>query len=125
MNNLKTLRKQNNLTQSQLAKILDCTAQAYQRYEKEEREADYETLCKLADYFNTSVDYLLGRTELNTPPLQWTDEEKALGVVTEYREKLSPDETELLDLYRAVRSEKGEKVAQAIKTLLKTYLDKK
>lgn len=33
------------------------------RYENMEREADYETLIKFADYFNVSVDYLLGRTE--------------------------------------------------------------
>ena len=33
------------------------------RYENREREADYETLIKFADYFNVSLDYLLGRTD--------------------------------------------------------------
>ena len=33
-------------------------------YENMEREADYETLIKFADYFNVSIDYLLGRTDL-------------------------------------------------------------
>ena len=33
------------------------------RYESVEREADYETLIKFADYFSVSLDYLLGRTE--------------------------------------------------------------
>ena len=33
------------------------------RYENLEREADYETLIKLADYFDVSLDYLLGRTD--------------------------------------------------------------
>lgn len=36
------------------------------RYETEERQADYETLIKIADYFNVSIDYLLGRTENRT-----------------------------------------------------------
>lgn len=33
------------------------------RYETGEREADYQTLIKIADYFHVSIDYLLGRTE--------------------------------------------------------------
>lgn len=33
------------------------------RYENREREADYETLIKFADYFDVSLDYLLGRTD--------------------------------------------------------------
>ena len=33
------------------------------RYENNEREADYETLIKFADYFDVSLDYLLGRTD--------------------------------------------------------------
>ena len=33
------------------------------RYENEEREADYATLIRFADYFHVSIDYLLGRTE--------------------------------------------------------------
>ena len=33
------------------------------RYETEEREADYNTLIAIADYFNVSIDYLLGRTD--------------------------------------------------------------
>ena len=34
------------------------------RYENMEREADYEMLIKIADYFSVSLDYLLGRTEI-------------------------------------------------------------
>ena len=121
MNNLKILRKQNNLTQAQISKILDCSAQAYQRYEKGEREPDYNTLHKLADYFGTSIDYLLGRTD----EFQWTDEEKAAGVVPNYREKLSADETEIIDMYRAIKSEKGEQATHAIKVMMQALLNGK
>ena len=124
MNNLKSIRKQHKLTQAEIAKILDCSAQAYQRYEKEEREADYATLRKLADYFNTSIDYLLGRTELNTSPIQWTEEEKAAGVGA-HGTNLSNDEWEWLELRSAIIEAKGEKGLRAIQVIIQTYLDGK
>lgn len=62
---------------------------------------------------------------LSSKPLEWTDADKAEGVITQYTERLSPDETELIDLYRAVKSEKGERGANAIKTIILTYLDGK
>ena len=62
---------------------------------------------------------------LSSKPLEWTDAEKAEGVITQYAERLSPDETELIDLYRAVKSEKGDRGANAIKMIIQTYLDRK
>ena len=57
---LKQLRTENDVNQYDVAKLLDVTRQAYSRYEREERELGYDMLCKLADYFNVSVDYLIG-----------------------------------------------------------------
>ena len=57
---LKQLRTENDFNQYDVAKLLDVTRQAYSRYEREERELGYDMLCKLADYFNVSVDYLIG-----------------------------------------------------------------
>ncbi len=62
---LKELRKQKKISQLQLAMDLNMNQNSISRYETGEREADYETLIKLADYFDVSVDYLLERT--NTP----------------------------------------------------------
>ena len=42
---------------------LNMNQNSISRYENHEREADYETLIRLADYFNVSVDYLLERTD--------------------------------------------------------------
>ncbi|MBQ8323200.1 MAG: helix-turn-helix transcriptional regulator [Clostridia bacterium] len=194
MNNLKNIRKLSGLTQADVARILGCTPQAYQRYEQNEREADHNTLCKLATIFNVSTDYLLGHLSQQNfpnlklsdlinyargqrsleefakacaidveelkkiidrqtqptfvdlrkiadnsfnkvslealvfssgikPTIKWTDEEKATGVIPEYKEQLSADEIELLDAYRAIKDEKGEKAAHAIKTIVLTYLD--
>ena len=60
---LKELRKERNLSQLKLAMDLDMNQNSISRYETEERQADYATLIKFADYFNVSIDYLLGRTD--------------------------------------------------------------
>lgn len=58
---LKELRKKCKISQLKLALDLNMNQNSISRYENMEREADYETLIKLADYFNVSIDYLLGR----------------------------------------------------------------
>ena len=58
---LKQLRIQNGFSQKDVAKQLNVTTQCYQRYEVGERQPTPEMLCKLADVFEVSVDYLLGR----------------------------------------------------------------
>jgi len=60
---LKELRKSRNITQLKLALDLNMNQNTISRYEKCERQADYETLILFADYFNVSLDYLLGRTD--------------------------------------------------------------
>lgn len=60
---LKILRKQKNITQLKLAMDLGMSQNAVSRYETGEREADYATLIRFADYFNVSLDYLLERTD--------------------------------------------------------------
>ena len=63
---LKELRKEKGISQLKLAMDLSMNQNTISRYETEERQADYETLIKIADYFNVSIDYLLGRTENRT-----------------------------------------------------------
>lgn len=60
---LKELRINRNLSQLRLALDLNMNQNSISRYENGEREADYNTLIKFADYFDVSVDYLLGRTD--------------------------------------------------------------
>lgn len=57
---LKELRIANNVSQTEIANLLDVTRQAYSRYELGQRELGYDMLCKLADYYDVSVDYLIG-----------------------------------------------------------------
>ncbi len=58
---LKSLRLSNGMTQDELAQILKISRSTVGMYEKGDREPDYETLEAIADYFNVSIDYLLGR----------------------------------------------------------------
>lgn len=60
---LKELRKKKKISQLKIALDLNMNQNSISRYENLEREADYNTLIKFADYFNVSLDYLLGRTD--------------------------------------------------------------
>ncbi|MBE6654092.1 MAG: helix-turn-helix transcriptional regulator [Ruminococcaceae bacterium] len=60
---LSELRKKRGISQLKLAMDLNMNQNSISRYENGEREADYATLIKLADYFDVSIDYLLGRTD--------------------------------------------------------------
>ena len=60
---LKQLRKERGITQLKLAMDLNMNQNSISRYETGDHEADYETLIKIADYFNVSIDYLLERTD--------------------------------------------------------------
>ena len=60
---LKELRQKHNITQLKLAMDLSISQNSISRYETGERQAGYETLIALADYFGVSVDYLLERTD--------------------------------------------------------------
>ncbi|KMP78179.1 XRE family transcriptional regulator [Bacillus cereus] len=61
-NRLNSLRKELKLRQEDMAKHLGIARTTYAMYEQGNREPDYGTLQKLADFFHVSVDYLLGRT---------------------------------------------------------------
>lgn len=59
--NVCELRKQNNLTQDELAKALNTTQRKVSYWENGSVEPDLETLWLVADFFDVSVDYLIGR----------------------------------------------------------------
>lgn len=60
---LKQLREQRHISQVFLGMELGMSQNTISRYETGAREADYKTLLIFAEYFNVSVDYLLGRTD--------------------------------------------------------------
>lgn len=60
---LVTLRKYHNLTQKQLAEKLSLSEVGIQNYESGRRKPAFDMLIALADYFNVSLDYLVGRSD--------------------------------------------------------------
>ena len=60
---LKELRTSRNLTQKQVYESVQMSPIGYQRYEYGDREPAYEKLLALADYFDVSLDYLVGRSD--------------------------------------------------------------
>lgn len=63
MENLRKLRIAKGLQQKELAPLLNIKISTYCQYETGKRQPDYDTLKKIADYFEVSTDYLIGREE--------------------------------------------------------------
>ena len=60
---LESLKLKENILQKDIAKAIGISLRSYQRYEHGEREPTMSTLIALADFFNVSIDYLVGRTD--------------------------------------------------------------
>lgn len=60
---LKELRNERKIKQREMAEFLDCTDRNYQKMEYGEINVPGLTLMKLADFFQVSIDYLVGRSE--------------------------------------------------------------
>ena len=67
MNRIKILREEKNIYQKDLAKLLNVSIPAINYYENEKRAMDTKTALILADFFEVSVDYLLGKTDIRKP----------------------------------------------------------
>lgn len=61
--NIKSFREAKHMTQSEIAQQIGVTQQAYQYYESGKRQPSIETLIRLANIFETSIDILVGRYE--------------------------------------------------------------
>lgn len=67
MNRLKELREDKDLFQKNIAKILNMSQTGYSQYETETNDIPTEVLKKLANFYNTSIDYLLYETDERKP----------------------------------------------------------
>lgn len=90
---LKMLRKSRKCTQLTLAELLGITRTQISDLENGKTSTSIERLCMLADYFNVSIDYLVGRTDL---PIVLTDD---------CVELFSPEEMELIEKHRGKTTE--------------------
>lgn len=65
---IRALREDKDLKQKQLAAAIGVSQRTYSYYENGQRTLPPEVLCALADFYGTSTDYLLGRTDDDAPP---------------------------------------------------------
>ena len=100
--NLKTLRKEKGVSQKALGEEIGVSQQSINKYENYNIEPDISTLIHLSKYFDTSVDYLIGNTDIR----------QAAEVAMSY--SLSKDEMEIINQYR--------KLSDAAKDALCTLL---
>jgi len=98
VNRIRELRIAAGKSQSELADIIGVNKQAISQYERHVRFPRREILEALADYFNVSVDYLIGKTEVS--PLL-----------------ITPDEHRILELYRRLTGCKRELAEAMLNTL--------
>lgn len=103
--NLKLLRKQFGISQQRLADILKISQQFINQYENHDVEPDISVLSRLADYFDTSIDFIVGRTEIqrrieDTEPFQ-----------------LNQEEAEMIEQYRALKPAEKKCIIILLETL--------
>lgn len=106
--NLKALRLSKGLSQQQLADVIGTTQQSINKYENHSTEPDIDTLIRLADYFEITVDELVGHVVTDGPsPLEKT--------IPTHKESLF-----LQDLRKLTRDEQ-----ESIRLIIKNYLKDK
>lgn len=71
---IRDLREDSDLKQRELADILCCSQRVYSNYERGDLDIPTEVLIKLAKFYGTSVDYILGLTDKKEP--YWIEEEQ-------------------------------------------------
>lgn len=106
--NLKALRKKAGVSQQVLADFLGVSQQSINQYESRDVEPDIYLLSAMADYFHTSIDFLVGH--------ETSDEDQSRLITTH----LSQREHSMLEKYRALKSYEQ----RCIDTILNTLLEK-
>ena len=106
MKNLKLLRNEKGVSQQKLADAIGSTQQSIHRYENGDYEPDIDTMTFLADYFETSIDFLVGRTEIR----------KKIEPVEKYA--LNQDERKFVDEIRNLAPEYRKFLAKTLDALI-------
>ncbi|MFP3414211.1 helix-turn-helix transcriptional regulator [Bacillus sp. SIMBA_074] len=96
-NILRDLRKEKKITQKELAQTLKLSESTIGMYERNERQPDYDTLNQIANYFEVTTDYLLGRTvSYKEDNLKGIDNDPELGLWFKNIKLASPEKQEEL-----------------------------
>ena len=105
MKNLKLLREEKGVSQQKVAEAINSNQQSIHKYENGGYEPDIQTLIQIAEYFETSIDFLVGRTEIR----------RKIEPVNEY--ELNFDEANFIDMYRGFSAERRKFILKVIEAL--------
>ena len=105
---LKSLRQKKGISQQQLATALGTSQQSINKYENHSIEPDIDMLMKMADFFDTSVDYLVGYSDV------------ARKVETVWTFELNEDESSVIEQYRVLTPKERE----SIRLVMENYLNR-
>lgn len=98
--NLKLLRKEYGISQQRLAEAINVSQPSINKYENHNIEPELDVLKRMADYFNTSVDYIIGHTNIRRK-IEHTDvyhlNQLETEIITRFR-SLTDDEKQCIDL---------------------------
>ena len=103
-----------------MANILQITQQAYSNYENGKRQPDYETLKKIAAFFNISIDYLLEATDNPSPYVQLPPKPTITEIILSDSELSEESRKDLLKQYELLKlrddiKKRNEKVSENLK----------
>jgi len=112
---IKKLRAESNISQNDIATLLNISRQAYSLYENGKREPSIDTIQQLAEIFNVSVDYLLGNTDKKEKPNVNKDNE-----LDEYLNELK-NRPEMRMVFSLMKGATKEDVEKAVK-IIEAYL---
>lgn len=99
MNRLKILRMEKGESLQTIAKYLNVTMQTVSNYENGKREMNPDTILKLAEYYNVSTDYLLGKSDIRNPEDKIKEEFK----FAYHKETEGLSDEEILDALKAYK----------------------
>ena len=108
--NLRYLREKKGVSQKQLAKVIGVTQQSVNKYETQPTDPDVPRLIQIANYFNTSVDFLVGNTDIEHKyeAVYESDlNEDEMTVMSEYRETDRKGQEIILSLLRELNKKES------------------
>lgn len=113
---LKSLREDADLSQKELAKSLGVSPSTIGMYESKKRTPDSEMLARICDFFNITVDYLLGRSNIKNPQC---------STYKKTEQHLTDDEKNILNLYKKLNDKDKAKVEGIMENKIDEYKNDK
>lgn len=112
---LQELRKAKRLTQEQISAIVDVKLSTYQKYERDATAPPYDVLVRIADFYNVSTDYLLGRTPIKQMATEQPDPFASIDI--------SAVEKRIITMYTALDEDMRAICIEAFRQLSKAIED--